>query len=135
VVAIFCQRLLQGEPPLVYGDGEQTRDFIYVGDVAAANLRALDLLHRSHPSDGAPATFNIGTGRETTVNALLGRLSALAGGARPPQHAPPRAGEQRRSAVDPTKVQCVLGWTPAVPLSEGLGATLDWFKTQIHQKP
>ncbi len=130
VVAIFCQRLLRGEPPIVYGDGEQTRDFIYVGDVAAANLRALDLLQRrrSGGSDG-PAVFNIGTGKETTVNALLGRLSALAGGARASQHGPPRAGEQRRSAVDPARAHAVLGWTPTVPLAEGLGLTLDWFKT------
>jgi len=130
VVAIFCQRLLQGEPPIVYGDGEQTRDFIYVGDVAAANLRALDLLQRPRSSGSeGPPTVNIGTGKETTVNALLARLSALAGGAPSPHHAAPRPGEQRRSAVDPTRAHAILGWTPTIPLAEGLGLTLDWFKT------
>ena len=131
VVAIFCQRLLKGERPTIYGDGEQTRDFVYVGDVAAANLRALDLLQRPGAASNGPATFNIGTGNETTVNALLARLAALAGGAPAPLHAPPRAGEQRRSAVDPTRARTTLGWMASVPPSEGLGLTLDWFKKHL----
>ncbi len=128
VVAIFCTRLLRNEPCIVYGDGEQTRDFIYVGDVAAANLRALDLPQRPEANGAGAAIFNIGTGLETSVNALLGRLRALAGSAALPRHDPPRAGEQRRSAIDPARAGALLGWTAAVPLAEGLGVTLEWFK-------
>ncbi len=131
VVAIFCKRLLQGDVPVVYGDGEQTRDFVYVGDVAAANLGALNLLGQQGSTADGNTIFNIGTGKETTVNALLAHLVTLVGGAPPPRHAPPRAGEQRRSAVDPTRAQDYLGWTPSVPLSEGLGLTLGWFKNQL----
>ncbi len=133
VVAIFCQRLLQGEAPVVYGDGEQTRDFIYVGDVTAANLRALHLLQDRAAGSAGPAIFNIGTGAEISVNALLGRLTALAGGGPPPRHAPPRTGEQRRSAVDPARARVLLGWAPTVPLAEGLSLTLEWFKR--HPRP
>ncbi len=131
VVAIFCQRLLQGEVPVVYGDGEQTRDFVYVGDVAAANLRALDLIQGAAAVGAGAATFNIGTGQETSVNALLGRLAALTGGAVVPRRAPPRAGEQRRSAADPALARNLLGWAPTVSLAEGLGLTLDWFKKHL----
>ncbi len=133
VVAIFCQRLLQGETPVVYGDGEQTRDFIYVRDVAAANLRALHWLQNRDADNPGPAVFNIGTGSETSVNALLGRLTAPAGSRTMPQHAPPRAGEQRRSAVDPARARALLGWTPTAPLAEGLSLTLEWFKK--HRRP
>ena len=131
VVAIFCQRLLRSETPIVYGDGEQTRDFVYVGDVAAANLRALDLLARPAAAGDGPAVLNIGTGRETTVNTLLVRLAALAGAVSAPRHAPPRAGEQRRSAVNPTRARATMGWAPTVPLAEGLSRTLDWFKKSL----
>ena len=131
VVAIFCQRLLRGEAPIVYGDGEQTRDFVYVDDVAAANVRALELLGRPAPAQNGPAILNIGTGRETTVNALLRRLAPLVGGAPAPRQAPPRAGEQRRSAVNPARARLALGWAAAVPLTEGLGRTLDWFKKSL----
>jgi UDP-glucose 4-epimerase len=128
VVAIFCQRLLQNEPPVIYGDGEQTRDFIYVRDVADANLRALPWLRDRAADAAGPAIFNVGTGSETSVNALLGRLTALAGHRTTPEHAPPRAGEQRRSAVDPARARALLGWTPTVRLADGLGLTLEWFK-------
>ena len=135
VVAIFCQRLLQGEVPVVYGDGEQTRDFVYVSDVAAANLRALDLIQGAGVVGAGAATFNIGTGQETSVNALLGPLAAQTGGAVVPRHAPPRAGEQRRSATDPALARDLLGWAPTVSLAEGLGLTLDWFKKHLGSYP
>jgi len=135
VVAIFCQRLIQGEVPVIYGDGEQTRDFVYVGDVAAASIRALDLLGRLNATGAAPATFNIGTGVETTVNALLGRLTALAGSGEAPRHDPARPGEQRRSAVNPTRARETLGWTPAVPLGDGLAKTLSWFRERSPKEP
>ncbi len=131
VVAIFCQRLLHGEAPVIYGDGEQTRDFVCVRDVAAANLRALDLLERQHGNGVGPAIFNIGTGKETTVNGLLAGLVAIMGEAKAPRHEAPRPGEQRRSTVDPTRAREVLGWTATIPLHAGLGLTLDWFKKHL----
>jgi UDP-glucose 4-epimerase len=130
VVAIFCQRLLRGEEPIVYGDGEQTRDFVYVSDVAAANLRALDLVQHQ-VGGGGPAVFNIGTGQGTTINKLLERLVAIAGGGPPARYGPARPGEQRHSAVDPARARDHLGWTPSVPLADGLGLTFDWFKRYL----
>jgi UDP-glucose 4-epimerase len=123
VVAIFCHRLLTGERPVINGDGEQTRDFVYVGDVAVANLRALE-----RPDVAGPV--NIGTGLETSVNALYRRLAAAAGTEQPPGRAPARPGEQRRSCLDPGRAERRLGWRPQVSLDEGLARTYDSFKRE-----
>ena len=131
MVATFCRHLLQGEVPVVYGDGEQTRDFVYVGDVALANLLALDLLERHGSNGNGPGIFNIGTGRETAVNALLASLADLAGCAAAPRHAPPRVGEPRRSALDPARAWALLGWAPVTSLDEGLGLTFEWFEQRL----
>jgi UDP-glucose 4-epimerase len=126
VVAIFCQRLLAGEPLTVYGTGEQTRDYVFVGDVAAANLAAAT---RGLPPVGAleARAFNIGTGVETSVLALATALMQGAGVAVAVRHAPARAGEIARSALDIAKAGALLGWTPTVPLAEGLAATFGHF--------
>jgi UDP-glucose 4-epimerase len=117
VVAIFCGKLVDGGRAIAFGDGRQTRDYVYVGDVVAANLAAA-----ASAWEGA---CNVGTGTETTVLALAAALSGLAGSGRLElEHAPERPGEVRRSAVDPALARAVLGWEPRVELAEGLRLTL-----------
>ncbi|ABC81725.1 NAD-dependent epimerase/dehydratase family protein [Anaeromyxobacter dehalogenans] len=122
VVAIFCGRLLEGRPCTVYGDGGQTRDYVFVGDVARANLLAAERRH-----DGP---LNVGTGVETDVNALYAHLARAAGVDRPAEHAPARPGEQRRSCIDPSLAGRAIGWRPEVPLADGLARTLEWFRAR-----
>jgi UDP-glucose 4-epimerase len=116
VIAIFTDRLLRGEPCLINGDGLQTRDYVYVGDVAEAALRALE-----RPQVMGP--INIGTGVETTVVALFEALRAAFGHGES-RHGPARPGEQRRSLLDASRAREVLGWTPRVGLDEGLRRTV-----------
>jgi UDP-glucose 4-epimerase len=129
VVAIFCQRLLAGQPLTVFGDGGQTRDYVYVGDVARAHVLAA---RRAPLAAGRvdERGINLGTGRETSVLALAEALMRAAGRHVPLQHAPPRAGEQRRSVVSIAKAGQVLGWTPEVSLEDGLAKTFAWFAAQ-----
>ena len=122
VVAIFADRLLRGEPCVINGDGEQTRDFVYVEDVAEAVVRGLERMD-------ATGVINIGTGVETTVNAIYARLARAAGVTRPATHGPAKPGEQRRSALAAGRASRVLGWTTATTLDEGLERTLQSFKT------
>ncbi|MGA2412224.1 MAG: NAD-dependent epimerase/dehydratase family protein, partial [Candidatus Binataceae bacterium] len=112
VVAIFCGRMLEDKPVTIYGDGEQTRDYVYVGDVVRANLAAVQA-----PVTGA---FNIGTGVETSVNQLFRTLAKAAGNDRPPGYGPARAGEQLRSVISPARAASVLNWHPEVSLETGL---------------
>jgi UDP-glucose 4-epimerase len=120
VVAIFAQRLLSGETARINGDGKQTRDFVYVGDVAEANARAL--------TSGAVGSFNVGTGVETDINTIFQLLKRLSGNNQPEVHGPPMAGEQRRSVVDARKIQKVMGWRPQTSLEAGLDATVRYFR-------
>ena len=112
VVAIFCGRQLDGQAPRVFGDGLQTRDYVYVADVCRAFLAAA--------VGPAGETVNIGAGREITVLALIEGL----GGEIPPEFAPARAGELQRSCLDPAKAEQLYGWRAETPLGEGLQATL-----------
>jgi UDP-glucose 4-epimerase len=123
VIAIFCHRLLTGQIPMINGDGEQTRDYTYVEDVAAANLRALE-----HPEVTGPV--NISTGVETSVNDLYRGLVEAAGSKVAAQHAPARPGEQRRSCLSPALAGRVLGWRPAVSLGDGLRRTFAFFQKE-----
>jgi UDP-glucose 4-epimerase len=117
VVAIFCGKLLDGEQPLVFGDGLQTRDYVYVGDVVAANLAAA--------SSDAGGAFNVGLGVESTVLDIVEILGRLAGREDfQPEHAPERKGEIRRIAIDPSRAREELGWEAKVQLEEGLDRTL-----------
>ena len=116
VIAIFTDRLLRGEPCVINGDGLQTRDYVYVGDVAEAALRALE-----RPQVTGP--INIGTGVETTVVGLFEALRAAFGHGES-HHGPARPGEQRRSLLDASRAREVLGWTPRVGLDEGLRRTV-----------
>jgi len=120
VVAIFVERLLAGDSVTIFGDGEQTRDYVYVGDVAAANLRALETR--------APGPFNIGTGVETSVNTLYHALEQAIGIDRPASYAPARPGEQQRSAVDARHAAQTLGWEPQLSLADGLRRTVEAFR-------
>ena len=126
VVAIFCGRILSGRPMTVFGDGSQTRDYVYVSDVARANLLAatakLPAVARSDTR-----AFNIGTGVETPVVRLAEVLNAAAGTSVPVERAPARLGELQRSAVDNAKARAMLGWSPRKSLEEGLGETFRFF--------
>jgi UDP-glucose 4-epimerase len=120
VVAIFIEKFIAGQQPRINGDGLQTRDFVFVGDIVAANLLALD-----HPKAG---TFNIGTGKETDILTIYLKIQELMGSPLGPVHGPAKPGEQRRSALDSTRAKGELGWQPRVSLSEGLGQTVAAFK-------
>ncbi len=124
VVAIFGRRLLAGEPLVVYGDGEQTRDFVHVDDVARANLLATRLELPDGPAGIDALAFNVGTARETTVNGLARRMMEAAGREVEVVHEEARPGELRRSALDASKLEA-RGWAPRVGLDEGLAGTLE----------
>lgn len=119
VVAIFLNRLLSGEPCVINGDGLQTRDYVYVGDVVAANLASI----------GRKGFFvyNVGTGRETSVVELYWLLAKAVGVEKPPVHGPEKPGEQRRSAISSELMRRELGVYPSVSLEEGLAITARWF--------
>jgi UDP-glucose 4-epimerase len=126
VVAIFADRLLRGELPTINGDGSQTRDYVYVGDVVDATLAAIE---------APPGSYNVGTGLEVDVNALYRRLAGIIGVSRPAPHGPPKAGEQRRSCLDPRLAAERLGWRSRVPLQEGLETTVAYFRDRLTPLP
>ena len=121
VVAIFTARLLGGAECVVNGDGEQTRDYVYVEDVADAAARAL-----ANPD--ATGVVNIGTGVATSVNDLYRRLARQVGVTRPARHAPARPGEQRKSLLDAARAKALLGWTATTSLDAGLAKTVAYFR-------
>jgi len=125
VVAIFCGRMLEDKPVTIYGDGEQTRDYVYVGDVVRANLAAV-----ASPVSGA---FNIGTGVETSVNQLFRSLAKAAGVNRPAAYGPARPGEQLRSVISPARAAKELNWQPEVSLEIGLTETYRFFQQRSAQ--
>jgi UDP-glucose 4-epimerase len=120
VVAIFARRLLSGETARINGDGKQTRDFVYVGDIAEANARAL--------TSDVVGSFNVGTGLETDINTVFQLLKRLSGSNQPEVHGPAMAGEQRRSVIDARKIEKLLGWRPQTSLEAGLDATVRYFR-------
>ncbi|MDQ4070791.1 MAG: NAD-dependent epimerase/dehydratase family protein, partial [Actinomycetota bacterium] len=119
VVAIFAGRLLSGQPCTIFGDGEQTRDFVYVDDVVDAFARA------AHKGSGL--LMNVGTGTETSVNTLYGTMAVAAGTDAPAIYAPPRPGELARSSLDPARAEIHLGWKPWTSLEAGTAEVLRWF--------
>jgi UDP-glucose 4-epimerase len=120
VVAIFSRNLASDKISSINGTGEQTRDYVYVGDVARANVLALE----GDPPSGA---YNIGTGIETNVNELYELLRHISGNNLPARHGPVKPGEQLRSSIDPASAGRVLGWRPEVELAAGLEETLKFF--------
>ncbi len=127
VVAIFCGRVLDGRALTVFGTGEQTRDYVYVGDVAAANVcAARGVLPAPGPVD--VRAYNIGTGVPTSVLALAQTLQQVAGATVPVELAPARTGEQQRSFIANDKAARDLGWAPQRSLADGLALTYEWFR-------
>jgi len=120
VVAIFAGKLLAKDRATVFGDGSQTRDFVFVEDVVDAFVKGADA--------GGGLILNIGTGVETSVQGLYDAMARLAGFTEPPRYAPARAGELARSALDPGRAATHLGWTPQVDMDTGLAKTLAWFR-------
>jgi UDP-glucose 4-epimerase len=125
LVAIFAAALCSGKTPLINGDGKQTRDYVYVEDVVAVNLAALD--------SNFIGAVNIGTGVETDVVEIFERLSEAIGAKSQARHGPAKPGEQRRSCLDNRHAAAVLGWRPQVALAEGLGRTADYFRNATHR--
>jgi UDP-glucose 4-epimerase len=123
VVAIFSHCLLHGRPPTVYGDGTQTRDYVYVGDVARAFLLAGE--------SGRAGTYNVGTGTETSVLQLLDSLERSAGVAAERKFEPLRTGELRASALDSARIGDELGWEPAVGLDDGVAQSFAWYRASV----
>jgi UDP-glucose 4-epimerase len=123
VVAIFAQHLLQGDPVTIFGDGEQTRDFVFVDDVVDAFVRAA--------TRGGGLVCNIGTGRETSVNELYSTMSAQVGSPAPPVLAPLRPGELQRSSLDIERAAIQLGWRPWTELLDGTRAVMEFVRHQL----
>lgn len=127
VVAIFCGRILEGKAVTIFGDGAQTRDYVYVGDV----VRAVTAAGNSHASGIA---LNIGTGIETDVNDLYSTLASIADFPTKAEHAAARPGEQKRSVISPARAAKELGWRPEKKLADGLEETYKYFKDLRRQK-
>ncbi len=125
VVSIFCNKLIRGEQPIINGDGKQTRDYVFVGDVVKANLLAL----KYNGTD----IFNIGTGKETDVNFLFDTLAKILNPQFTQKHGPAKQGEQQRSVISSKKIQEKLGWQPTVTIDEGLRRTAQYFQ-EIYKK-
>ena len=125
VIAIFAERMLRGQQPVIYGDGLQTRDYVYVDDVAQANLKAL-----RYDRSGI---FNIGTATETSVNDLFDALRDRMAPDLARRHEAGRLGEQRRSVLDFAHARKELGWVPRMALAEGLEETATWFRNRMNR--
>jgi len=123
VVAIFTLKMLKGETPTINGDGSQTRDYVYVGDVVRANVLAL--------GSGYNGSFNVGTGVEASVNDLYRLIKNATGYKGDKLHVPAKAGEQMRSVIDYGLIKSELGWEPRMALEDGLGHTVEYFREKI----
>jgi UDP-glucose 4-epimerase len=121
VVAIFARKLLSGVVPVINGDGAQTRDFVYVGDVVRANVLALE--------KELSGSYNVGTGVETSVTTLYDSIRRATGSTAAPKHAPAKLGEQMRSSLDATQLERATGFRPRTELDEGIRATVEYFRT------
>ena len=120
MVAIFINKMLAGEQAVINGDGKQTRDYVYVGDVVEANRLAL--------KDGANGSYNVGTGAETDVNTIFRALKEFTGSTCNEDHGLAKGGEQARSCITPKRLNEELGWNANVPFAEGMKFTVEWFK-------
>jgi UDP-glucose 4-epimerase len=122
VVAIFAGKMLRGQPAVINGDGLQIRDFVYVGDVARANLAAMER---------GVGVYNVGTGVPTDINTIFGELAEATRYTRAEAHGPAKLGEVRTTYLDVSRARRELGWAPAVTLSEGLAQTVDYFRERM----
>ncbi len=123
VIAIFASKLLKNEQTIINGSGKQTRDYVFVGDVVKANLLALN--------DNQSDVFNVGTGKETDVNALFSELNKITGKGQEEKHGPAAPGEQMRSVITSEKLFKKFNWKPDTELHSGLQKTVQFFKEQI----
>lgn len=126
VISIFIDKMLQETPLIIFGDGNQTRDYIYVEDVASANLAAME--------GGSGEIFNIGTGISTSINDLIHHFEALAGKRAIQRHAPERFGDIKFSYFIPTKAEQILDWKAAVSLADGLERTFHYYDERAKQQ-
>ncbi len=126
VIAIFADKMLRGEQPVINGDGKQTRDYVYVSDVVRANVLAL-----THSSSDI---FNIGTGIENDVNTLFRIIKKFSGVACEEKHGQSKIGEQLRSVIDHSKAKRILGWEPTIMLDEGLRRTVEFFREKLKKR-
>ncbi len=125
VIPLFVAALKRDAAPVIYGDGEQTRDFTYVDDVVAGNLCCMDA-----PDEAAGGVFNLAWGYRTSVNELAAKIAALMGKDIRPVHQDPRPGDVRDSQADSTRAREQLGWAANVPFEDGLRRTVEWFLDQ-----
>jgi UDP-glucose 4-epimerase len=123
VVAIFASRMLEGKPVTIDGDGSQSRDMVHVGDVATANLAALE--------KGAGGTYHVSTGMPVTINDIFRKIALLTEYRLEPRFGPGRKGDVYRIALDNSRAQEQLGWRPQITLEEGLSLTVDYFREQV----
>jgi len=126
VVAIFSTKFLNGDQPIINGDGKQTRDYVFVGDVVKANLLALN--------DEANDIYNVGTEIETDVNQLFHYINSITGASKEEKHGPAAAGEQMRSVITSNKLFNKFGWHPETKIEEGLTATVEYFRKEQKKK-
>jgi len=122
VVAIFTDKLLKNEQPVINGDGKQTRDYVYVKDVVNANLFAFE--------KDIKGIYNIGTSKETDVNKIFQLINKSLGNKAEEKHAPAKKGEQMRSCLDYSKAKKILGWEPEYDVEKGIKETVEWFKNK-----
>ena len=122
VVAIFSDKLLRDEQPMINGDGHQTRDYVFIGDVVKANVLALTVQNSE--------IFNIGTGIETDVNTLYASIQVALGTHKPEVHTQAKKGEQLRSVISSKKIERLLGWKPSVTIDDGLVTTVEFFRSR-----
>jgi len=123
VVAIFSKLMLENKQPTIFGNGKQTRDYIYVKDVVAANVLAME--------KGDNEEFNIGTGKETDVNKIFSLIKVATGYTDNASYAAPRPGELQRNSLNTKKAKKILGWKPKYNLEQGLTETIEWVKKTI----
>ena len=129
VVAIFIQKMLNKEQPIINGDGEQTRDFVYVGDVVEANILAME--NNPELDSGTDNIFNIGTSIETSVSLIFNLLREIINPDINAKYGPPKLGEQQRSIIENTKAKKTLHWEPKISLRSGLEKTCKYFETYL----
>ncbi len=122
VVSIFCDQILTKNIPIINGDGSQTRDYVYVGDVVAANMAALN--------SEKNGLYNIGTGIETTVNDLAAHIKSALQSSVEFMHGKAKPGEQQRSCIDASKAKTELNWTPQMTIADGIKKTAEWFSSR-----
>jgi len=129
VLSKFISAYLRGTPPTIFGDGEQSRDFTYVANVADATLKACQ-------APAAPGqVINVGTGSSFTLNQIIVLLNSILGAHVTPQYAPPQAGDVRHSTADISLARATLGYEPRVSFDEGLRRTLEWYRGVLKQQP